>query len=194
MTSNHIVIEEVCNLITNNNISKAKEIIEDKYPFNHLSNAGRSYSDYQKTQIFLRDGFIDRYSGKKMIFPPVLRVMSTLMPEEFPFHKNWKMSECHIGYWKILPTVDHIIPVSRGGKDDKSNWVCTCQLRNSAKSHWLLEELGWQLHDPGKLSDWDGLIDWYMSYTKQNPNLLEDNYFNSWSKAAQKVIETQDFV
>ena len=120
MTSNHKIIEEACNAIDNGNLTNAKKVIENKYPFVHLSNTGRQYSDYQKTKIFLRDGLIDRYSGEKMMFPPVLRLLSYLMPEEFPFHKNWKMSECHIAYWQLLPTVDHIIPVSRGGADEES--------------------------------------------------------------------------
>lgn len=24
---------------------------------------------------------------------------------------NWKMSECHLAYWHLLPTIDHIIPI-----------------------------------------------------------------------------------
>ena len=188
--SNHKVIEEACNAIGNDRLAAAKEIIGTKYPFSPLSNAGRQYSEYQKTKIFHRDGFIDRYSGDKMVFPPVLRILSNMMPEEFPYHKHWKMSECHLGYWQLLPTVDHIIPVSRGGADKESNWVCTSQLRNSAKSNWLLEELGWQLHKSGNLSEWDGLVSWFMAYTIANPKILQDSYIHSWHRAASRAIET----
>ena len=138
MESRYKIIEEVCNLVGDGSLSKASEIIQTQYPFRPLHNPGRQYSERQKTKIFIRDGFIDRYSGEKMIFPPVLRLLSILMPAEFPFHKNWKMSECHFGYWQLLPTVDHIIPIARDGADEESNWVCTSQLRNSAKSNWLL--------------------------------------------------------
>ena len=72
------------------------------------------------------------------------------------------MSECHLAYWQLFPTVDHIISVARGGAGEESNWVCTSQLRNSAKSNWLLEELGWQLHEPGDLKEWDGLLKWFI--------------------------------
>ena len=100
------------------------------------------------------------------------------------------MSECHFGYWQLLPTIDHIIPVSRGGTDDESNWVCTSQMRNSAKSNWLLRELGWQLHSSGDLSDWDGLTGWFMAYAAKNVAILDDGYIRSWHKAASKAMQT----
>ncbi|NCD42316.1 MAG: hypothetical protein EOL88_09520 [Bacteroidia bacterium] len=96
---------------------------------------------------------------------------------------------CH-RYWQLLPTVDHIVPVSRGGYDEESNWVCTSQLRNSAKSNWLLEELGWQLHDPGDMKEWDGLINWYLMYVEKKPDTLDDSYMRAWHGAAKMVIET----
>ena len=189
MTSDYQTIQEACYAISNGAIGDAKRIINVKYPFSPLKNAGRNYTDYQKTKIYLRDGFIDRYSGDKLVFPPVLRLMSKLMPEEFPFHKNWKTTECHMAYWQLLPTIDHVTPVSRGGVDEESNWVCTSQLRNSAKSNWLLEELGWQLHQSGDLDEWDGLINWFLDYVKTNPKTLNDNYLKSWYKAAINAKE-----
>ena len=190
MDNNYLFIEEACNAIEDDEIADAKIIIKNKYPFASLNNAGRQYTDYQKTKVFLKDGFIDRYSGEKMVFPPVLRVLSMLMPDEFPFQKNWKMSECHLAYWQLMPTIDHIAPVSRGGKDEESNWVCTSQLRNSAKSNWLLEELGWQLHKPGNLSEWDGLIRWYLKYIENTPAMLNNSYMNSWYRAAVRACKT----
>jgi hypothetical protein len=189
MESGYKTIEEVCSLIDKNRLSEAKRVLKMECPFVPLSNAGRHYSEYQKTKIFLRDGFIDRYSGGKMVFPPVLRLLSSLMPDEFPFHKNWKMSECHLAYWQLLPTVDHIIPVSRGGVDDESNWVCTSQLRNSVKSNWSLEELGWTLHKAGTLDAWDGLVKWFMGYVSENPDTLRDSYIHSWYIAAKRTVE-----
>jgi len=92
-----------------------------------------------------------------------------------------------LAYWHLLPTIDHIIPISRGGLDEESNWVCTSQLRNSAKSNWLLEELGWRLHKAGDLKDWDGLLEWFMEYIAVNPKTLADGYINSWYLAAKRA-------
>ena len=190
MTSYHSYIEEACSALAKGALDEAREVIKRKYPFEVLANEGRNYTDRQKTRVFIRDGFIDRYSGERMVFPPVLRIMSLLMPEVFPFHKNWKTSECHLAYWHLLPTIDHIVPVSRGGNDDESNWVCTSQLRNSAKSNWLLEELGWELKAPGGFEEWDGLLSWFMKYAEQHPEVLVDRYVLSWHKAARHEIAT----
>ena len=46
------------------------------YPFKPLDNAGRDYTEAEKTKVFRRDGFIDRYSGKKLVYQPVLRILS----------------------------------------------------------------------------------------------------------------------
>ena len=190
----HVTIQKACDAVGKGNLDGAKQIINSEYPFVPLTNSGRKYSEYQKTIIFLRDGFIDRYSGEKMVFPPVLRLLSNLMPEEFPFQKNWKMSDCHLAYWKLLPTVDHVVPVSRGGRDEESNWVCASQLRNSAKSNWLLEELGWSLCPPGNLHEWDGMLAWFMAYTQRNQEVLEDQYLNKWHRAAEKACNRSDAV
>jgi len=64
------------------------------------------------TRIFARDGFIDRYRGSRLIFPPVLRLLSLYLPKEFPYHKNGKMTEGHMAYWELFPTVDHVVPSS----------------------------------------------------------------------------------
>jgi hypothetical protein len=186
MNSYHKIIMKTCNALTEGTIADAKEIIQEQYPFIPPNNNGRQYTDYKKTMVFCRDGFVDRYSGEKMVFPPVLRLLSVLMPNEFPFHKNWKMSECHFAYWQLLPTIDHIRPVTRGGADEESNWVCTSQLRNSIKSNWLLEELGWKLHSPGELDEWDGLLNWFMSYVRVHPEVLKDRYLDSWNRAAKQ--------
>jgi len=82
------------------------------------------------------------------------------------------------------PTIDHVVPVARGGLNESDNWVTTSQLRNSAKSSWLLSELGWHLLPSGSVSDWDGLTHWFLDITNDNPEHLADPYINAWRKAA----------
>lgn len=188
MSGNPDAIATACREISAGSLGEAREVIRSNYPFARLKNAGRQYTNGQKTRIFLRDGFIDRYSGERLVFPGVLRLLSLLMPDEFPFHSNWKTSECHLAYWQLFPSIDHVIPVSRGGPDEKSNWVCTSQLRNGAKSNWLLEELGWSLHPPGKLTDWDGMTGWFVSHLDENPKYLDDKYIHSWFRAAKSEL------
>ncbi len=95
------------------------------------------------------------------------------------------MSESHIVYWELYPTIDHIVPVARGGADDETNWVSTSMIRNSAKSNWTLEELGWQLLPPGDYTQWDGLMGWFLKYIEQDPTHLQNNYLKRWHSAAR---------
>lgn len=64
----------------------AKILINEQYPFRNVEATGRAYTDKQKMQQFKKDGFIDRYSGQKLVNPGFLKVLSHYMPEEFPYH------------------------------------------------------------------------------------------------------------
>lgn len=65
--------------------------------------------------IFMRDGFVDRYTGARLIIPPLLRLLSTILPDVFPYHPNWKRGACHPVYWSLSATVDHVVPLADGG-------------------------------------------------------------------------------
>lgn len=182
------IIKMLCSYLNNNDREKCKELIESKYPFKPVKYDKRSYSKKVLTEIFIRDGFIDRYSGQKLIFPPVLRILSLEFPDEFPFHNNWKMSQCHLAYWELCPTVDHVIPIASGGLNTKDNLICTSMLRNSAKSNFTLEELNWVLLPSGDYRNWDGLSHWFIDYVLENGELLKNDYMRSWYNALKKTL------
>jgi len=165
--------------------------LQRSYPFTPITSITRNHTLHDITRIFLRDGCIDRYFGHRLIFPPVLRIISALLPDVFPYHPNWKMSACHIAYWELLPTIDHIIPVARGGNNQETNWLTTSQLHNSAKSNWMLQEIGWQILSPGNLAEWDGLIGWFLEFTATTPALLTDKRILLWHKALTPFVPTQ---
>jgi hypothetical protein len=97
------------------------------------------------------------------------------------------MSECHIAYWELSPTIDHIVPVARGSADDEMNWITTSMLRNSAKSNWTLEELGWSLLPAGDFNEWDGLIGWFVEYIRHDPTQLAERPIKRWYNAAVRA-------
>src|SRR3990170_895671 len=109
------IIKSVCDALFSRDASEASNIIRDQYPFAAPSPALRAFSEIRALRIFLRDGFIDRYSGGRLVFPPVLRVVSCVLPKEFPYHKNWKANETHPAYWELFPTLDHVNSIARGG-------------------------------------------------------------------------------
>lgn len=192
MLSNHAqIIQNACQCLAENNPDKARDIITIEYPFVPKVSAGRNYSPEFMTKVFVRDGFLDRYKGTCLIFPPVLRLLSRYMPDEFPYHKNWKIDATHPAYWELFPTIDHVVPVARGGVDDESNWVSCSMLTNSAKAAWTLDELRWHLQPAGDIAQWDGMMGWFVEQVEQQPELLYQGetaaYLKRWYGPAKAI-------
>lgn len=155
------------------NCEAAKHTICSNYPFQAIHRESRKYSIQQMMEQFFRDGFIDRYTGDKLINPGILRVLSEKMPEEFPYHAHWKTDQSHAAYWEYQPTVDHIYPIALGGSDTEDNWATTSMLHNSIKSHYTLEQVGWTLKPAGSIENWDGLSAQFISIVESDLSLLK---------------------
>jgi hypothetical protein len=182
-------IEAACRLIAANDVAGAERTIRDEYPFQPLENAGRRYSAQAMASIFYRDGFIDRYRGTRLVFPPVLRMLSLYLPDAFPYHPNGKFTAGHYAFWELFPTIDHIQPIARGGADSEENWVCCSMLTNSIKANWTLEELQWQLHPPGDPRDWDGMVGWLLQQLDRDRAMAAHPYVKRWRGAALNLVE-----
>ncbi len=188
------IIKYLCELLIENKNNEGVDFIKENYPFIEIDKVqSRQYSKYEMMKVFLRDGFIDRYSGERLLFPGLIRLLTLEMPDIFKYHPNWKMTETHMIYWDLFPTVDHIIPIARGGNNQEDNWITTSQLRNSAKSNFTIEELGWELLPNGKLEDWDGLCSIFLTLVN-NENIVKKHfskedwkYISDWRDALLKV-------
>jgi hypothetical protein len=136
MPEKSVAIAEICAALTNGVRDQAVSSLKRDYPFAPHLITKRQYGPLESTRVFVRDGFIDRYTAERLIFPPVLRIISAELPAEFPYHPNWKTDVTHPAYWEVGASVDHLMPVSRGGADDDSNWVTTAaevpELRQAA--------------------------------------------------------------
>lgn len=176
------IIKQSAKSILTGNIESAKNVINKEYPFKKLKPEGRSYTDKEKYEQFVRDGFIDRYTGEKLVNPGLLKVLSYYMPDAFPYQSHWKMEECHSAYWELVPTIDHIIPIAIGGEDNPSNYATTSMLHNSVKSNWTLEQLNWKLYPAGDINEYDGLTDLFVRLTENDLELFDDPYIKRWYK------------
>lgn len=166
----------------------AREIICQEYPHTYFEVEKRSYTIEQKMNRFIEDGFIDRYTGEKLMNPGVLKILSAYFPDVFPYQSHWKMTQTHDAYWELIPTIDHIYPVAKGGSDDESNWVTTSMKNNSIKSNYTIEEIRWQLYPKGKIAEWDGLTGMLFSLIENDKKLLDDSYIKSWYHVSVKLF------
>ena len=174
------VLKRVAINLLSQNKSEAIKIIQNDYPFVYLPREKRMYTDKQKIKQFIKDGFIDRYSGQRLVNPGLLKVISYYLPNVFPYHPHWKMDECHNAYWELIPTVDHIYPIALGGTDSEENYATTSMLHNSIKNNWTLEQLQWTLYPAGDYTEWDGLTNLFIKLVEQDKELLKDTYIKRW--------------
>lgn len=187
MQDKALIIKEACNLLLQGSKERAIDVINNNYRFSNKEVQSRSYTDKQKMKIFLRDGFIDRYTGDKLLIPGILKVLSVYYPKEFPYQSHWKMKETHIAYWELVPTIDHIVPIAVGGEDNEENWVTTSMLHNSIKLNWTLEQIGWKIVKPGTIEDWDGFTGLFIKLVENDNDLIKDSYIKKWYGLAKSM-------
>jgi hypothetical protein len=182
------VLRKACEQLMAGRPADAEAWLSRRAPFVPPAREVRRHGPLESTRVFVRDGFVDRYSGTRLVYPPALRAISAALPGAFPFHPNWRTDRTHPAYWRLSATVDHVVPVSRGGTDERENLVTTSMLRNSAKLNWTLEELAWRLHPPGSFAEWDGLLGWFVAYAAPDAARRSPAWVRRWHRAARTVL------
>ena len=85
------LIKDISFCLMNNDKMATLEIINIYYKFSNKDIKVRKRSEYEKLEKYLNDGFIDSYTGEKLIFSGMLNIISNYFPKEFPYHSHWKM-------------------------------------------------------------------------------------------------------
>ncbi len=172
---------------------KKKKIKNAEYTRNSAekNSKARKYTYQDLIELFKRDGFIDRYTGLRLVIPPSLRMISRAIPDAFPFHSNWAEGKCHDSYWDLSATADHLRPVAAGGCDDDENLVSTSMAANIQKNSISLDSLGWKLYSAGDDDNWDGLSRFFIAQCELHPEVLEVQYFSQWYRAVSKMVDIQ---
>ncbi len=135
--------------------------------------------------VFARDHFQCRYCGVRTIPTPVMRVVSSVFPEEFPYHPNWKASATHPAISMCSTSLDHLEPVARGGDPlALGNLVTACWVCNLKKGDRTIAELGWELRSHGAVDpQWDGLTRVYPHLWRAAGEPAPRDYHQSWIRA-----------
>jgi len=121
----------------------------------------RTPSVRRLAEIYDRDRYQCRYCGAKTVLIPVMRLIATAYPQEFPYHRHGKAGETHPAFDFSSASLDHVIPVTRGEDAlDHDNIVTACWVCNRVKGNFPLDVLRWTLRDPAD-DTWRGLADLY---------------------------------
>jgi len=189
MSKNWDTLRQVCNSLLNGDKDTARawvarlELPEAK----QLDTKKGTLGEFAKTKVFVRDGFIDRYSGDRLVFPPVFPLIGHYLPEVFPYHSNWAFDRCHPCIWNLSATVDHYISRSLGGTDEMDNLYTTSMRRNQMKYKHAFEDLQWDIVPPGD-GTWDGLARSFVVAIDRDPPLLGLPRFKKWYTAATRLV------
>lgn len=120
------------------------------------STAKRSVTDRDKAATYIRDGFVCRYCGHRVIPLAVLVGISDVFPDDFAYHTNYKRGEIHPAFW-LAPETDHLLAHTRGGRSSIDNLVTLHAMCNLIKSDSYFEDLPLVEH-PDLTEEWDGLV------------------------------------
>lgn len=115
---------------------------------------GPTPTNAQRFRIYTRDGWRCRYCRRKLIVPPVLRLLGVIFSDFRGLRAghHMKISEIEPAVNRVYPNVDHLHPQSYGGSHSDGNLVAACTVHNENKgnrSDWILLPI---LKD-----EWDGL-------------------------------------
>lgn len=121
-----------------------------------------------RVAVHRRDCWTCRYCRGRTVAPPVLRFLSEIYPDAFPYHPHWRAGQVHPAYLLLSTSLDHVDPGGRGGSwQHEGNLVTACWPCNTGKADLRLDEVGWKLIGAEDVqSAWDGL-------TSQLPALWE---------------------
>lgn len=118
---------------------------------------GRMPSKEVQYSIFWRDGWRCRYCGIKVISTAARKVLIGIFPEQ----TKWVAKEFqrHSSLFAMAASLDHIMPHSRGGKNEISNFVTACYCCQFGRGNFTLEEVQFNnpLQRPPVVTGWDGL-------------------------------------
>ena len=111
--------------------------------------------------VYIRDRFHCRYCGCRVIPTQIMRLLAAILPEDFPYHPNWKGGQTHPAITSRSATLDHVLAWTLGGRNEPGNLVCACWICNRVKGDLTIEQLGWELRPITTETDWDGLTRFY---------------------------------
>jgi len=77
-------------------------------------------------EVWNRDYWTCRYCGEPVFFAPALKVLNRINPNHGYYHRNGKSGAILPLFQWRWASVDHILPVTKGGENELDNYVTAC--------------------------------------------------------------------
>ena len=181
-------IAAVCGAVGNGNLVDAAMILERDYTFAPEAVTKRRFSPLSYTRVFIRDGFVDRYCGERLVFPAVLRVLSHALPDKFPYHPNWRTAMTHpayLGDWS-----DNRPPGSGHTRRCRRRIELGHNVNGPKQREAELESGGNWLEAPpsGRLPDLGWAAPLVRRYSNRHPEVITDSGLRQWLRAGSTAL------
>lgn len=127
----------------------------------------KSIPKKDQLRVWKRDNWHCRYCNVPVFFNPVLKLFNELNPGHQYYHRNGKTGEL-IPLFQWQPaTVDHVVPVKSGGRNEMDNYVTACWQCNL---DYRDKQIG--KPPPGEIikSSWDGFSGLYARLVTDKTN------------------------
>ena len=117
----------------------------------------RMPSTGEQMKVMQRDGFRCRFCESRVIVKDAYRIFTRLLPLQA--RAGSTNEENHFGLSTLTASIDHLLPYSRGGTNDRENLVTACGPCQFGRNQWTLEEVEIEnpLNYPPLVDEWDGL-------------------------------------
>ena len=121
-------------------------------------------------EVWIRDHWTCMYCGEPVFFNPSLKLFEEISPGHGYYHKNGKENKLlRLFQWRMA-SVDHIIPVSKNGTNDKDNFITACWECNNKFRNKTIEQ---GKPNPKPINgmaiklNWDGFSHLYLKLAKK---------------------------
>ena len=121
----------------------------------------KQFSITEQRKIFMRDAYLCRYCGVRVIDEKILKRMETMVGRDHFKSSGNSNADRHGIVFFFRATVDHVLPLSYGGQTTFDNGVTSCWNCNYGKYNALLKQM--DIIDPRELTldkelGWNGLL------------------------------------
>jgi len=131
-------------------------------------------------EVWKRDSWHCRYCGKPVFFSPTLKLLDQINPNHTYYHKNGKTGKMLELFQKMWASVDHIVPISKGGENEIDNYATACWKCNLKFREKMVGKDKSNPLDP-EAKEWDGFSGLYPSLIR-----LTEQKENEWVKLIKK--------